>query len=112
LNLSPGRDHVFFLNARGIDWRGDEDFSAWRLGPVLTDLSGLGDALAQAIAQPDAYTLAQRAHFSDTFDLTAEPSADRAAWAIFDFIGATAKRDVVIESAAELHPGAQMVLRN
>ena len=101
-----------FLNVRNHNWRGDEDFAAWRLGPVLTDFSELDKTLAQAVAHPDAYALAQRAHFSDTFDLTAEPSADRAAWAILNFVGATVKRDVEVEREAELHIGAQMVLSN
>ncbi|MCA8889343.1 MAG: hypothetical protein KDA46_10970 [Parvularculaceae bacterium] len=82
-----------FLNPRDVDWRGDENFSAWRLGPVLPDLSSLDGALARAVERPDEYALAQRAHFQDTFDLTAEPSAARAARAIVDFVAGETRRD-------------------
>ncbi|MEZ5894892.1 MAG: hypothetical protein R3C40_06510 [Parvularculaceae bacterium] len=82
-----------FLNPGAIDWRGDENFSAWRLGPVLPDLSSLDDVLARAVERPDEYALAQRAHFQDTFDLTDEPSAERAARAIVDFVVGKTIRD-------------------
>ncbi len=75
-----------FLNPHQHQWEGDEDFAAWRLGAVIEKLDDLGPALRGALARPDAFAAEQRAHFSDTFNLTNEPSATRAARAIADFL--------------------------
>lgn len=75
-----------FLNPRRIDWRGREDFAAWRLGDVIEDLDALGPAISKALAEPNRYEAAQKAHFADTFDLTDEPSSTRAAKAIAAFM--------------------------
>lgn len=80
-----------FLNAHGIDWRGRDDFAAWKLGRVVDDVSVLGPALRGALAHTDEYAAAQEAHFKDTFDLTDEPSSVRAAKAIVDFLEKSAR---------------------
>ncbi|HBK90883.1 MAG TPA: hypothetical protein DDZ68_04340, partial [Parvularcula sp.] len=75
-----------FLNAQSHKWDGDENFAAWRLGPVLEGIDQLGPTLAEALAFPDAYRELQEEHFRDSFSLTAETSADRAAAAIRDYV--------------------------
>lgn len=83
--LSRPRPCVF-LNPNRHDWREDEDFAAWRHGRVIEGIEDLGGALRGALATPDEFAAGQRAHFADTFDLTDEPSARRAARAIADFL--------------------------
>lgn len=75
-----------FLNPHRIDWRGKEEFAAWRLGEAIEDISALGPALSAALADPNRYEDAQKAHFADTFDLTDQPSSVRAAKAIAAFM--------------------------
>ncbi|HBK90881.1 MAG TPA: hypothetical protein DDZ68_04330 [Parvularcula sp.] len=75
-----------FFNAHGRDWRGDPNFAHWRCGEVVEDIESLGAAIRAGLASRDAYRLAQQEHFSDTFDLTHEPSAARAAAAIARFV--------------------------
>lgn len=75
-----------FLNTNGHDWRGDQNFSAWRLGPVIDRLDDLGPAVRGALADPDRYHDVQIEHFADSFDLTDETSSLRAVKAISDFL--------------------------
>jgi hypothetical protein len=75
-----------FLNTNRHDWRGDENFAAWRLGPVIDRLDDLGPAIRNALADPGRYRNFQVAHFADSFDLTEETSSLRAVNAIGDFL--------------------------
>jgi hypothetical protein len=75
-----------FANPRHLAWRSDPSFAAWRLGPVFDDIAQLGDALDEAIVGQPRRVEAQRAYVAETFDLSATPSAIRAAEAIRDFL--------------------------
>ena len=75
-----------FLNPNGVKWQGDEAYAAWRLGCVVERMEDFGPALRHALANRNEFALQQRAHFADTFDLTDEPSAVRAARAIIEFL--------------------------
>ncbi len=80
--LSRPRPCVF-LNNRGLPWRDDANFAHWRNGPVIDDVSELGDALARSQDGHDAvYRPVQQAMFDYSFDLTDEPSSTRAARAL------------------------------
>lgn len=77
-----------FLNSHRAAWRGDVNYTHWRNGPVIERVADLGDALARSRRDhADVYGPVQRELFSDTFDLTAEPSARRAARVIADCAG-------------------------
>lgn len=76
-----------FLNPRRLAWQDDPDFMHWTTGPVVEDLEGLDRALKQAVAQPDAWRDVQERLFAYTFDLKPEPSAERAATAIIEWLG-------------------------
>jgi len=76
-----------FLNPRRLPWQHDPDFMHWTTGPVVEDLEGLDRALKQAVSQPDAFRDVQERLFAYTFDLQPEPSAERAATAIIDWLG-------------------------
>ncbi|MBE7217203.1 MAG: hypothetical protein INR64_01885 [Caulobacteraceae bacterium] len=77
-----------FLNPRRRAWRDDPDFLHWRAGRVVEDVAELETALEQAPGEHAArYAGAQRELFAYTFDLTGEPSSERAAAAILQMIG-------------------------
>lgn len=90
-----------FLNVRRHEWRGDENFAHWRLGPVVDDVADLGATIRSSLANPDAYRPAQQEHFANTFDLTREPSAARAARAIAALLDEE-RAPVVAAAAGEL----------
>lgn len=77
-----------FLNPRRIKWRNDDAFAAWKLGRVVDTIDDLGPAIRQSLANRKTYAAVQSRHFSDTFDLTETPSAERAAQAIADYLEA------------------------
>lgn len=80
-----------FLNPQGHDWRDDKNFGHWNLGRVINGVDQLGDALETAGADHAAgYRHVQREQFENSFDLTQEPSARRAARAVATFAGLTA----------------------
>lgn len=69
-----------FLNTHRADWRGDANFAHWGCGPVITDPAELEHGLADArLFHERTYRAAQQALFDYSFDLTGEPSSDRAA---------------------------------
>jgi len=69
-----------FLNTHRADWRGDPNFAHWGCGPVITDPAELEHGLADArLFHERTYRPAQQALFDYSFDLTEEPSSDRAA---------------------------------
>jgi hypothetical protein len=49
-------------------------------------MEDFGPAIRGALADRREYSAIQKAHFTDTFDLTETPSAVRAAQAIADFL--------------------------
>jgi hypothetical protein len=72
-----------FLDAHDTTWRDDPNFAHWHLGRVLTDVGALAEGLARARMEHDLrYREAQQRALAETFDLTEEPSSDRAARAI------------------------------
>lgn len=72
-----------FLNAQGIEATNDPNFAHWRAGPVLDDIEGFGEMLERCRAQhADIYAPVQQQLFDYSFDLTDEPSSDRAARAV------------------------------
>ena len=79
-----------FLDSHDTDWRGDPNYAHWQAGDVLTDTRRLGRALDLAVLGHDRYRPAQRALFERSFDLTAEPSAHRAARAIMGVLAPVA----------------------
>lgn len=78
-----------FLNPRRLAWAGDANFAHWQAGPVLDDVARLGEALDDARRRHETvYRPVQQALFDSTFDLTDEPSSERAARALAHFAGA------------------------
>ena len=75
-----------FINTQRHQWEGDENFAAWRLGPVLETLDGLGEAVRGALRDPQRYRAVQLEHFADSFGLSTEPSSLRAVRAISEFL--------------------------
>lgn len=78
---------ALFLNSHGADWRGDPNYECWNFGPVLDDISGLKAVLGDLSPLPEPFRQAQKQSFAQSFDLRPEePSAQRAAQAIIDFL--------------------------
>ena len=72
-----------FVDAHDSDWQGNPNFTHWRAGQVIDDVTDLGDAIARAGAEfASTYRPIQEKLFAHSFDLTDEPSAVRAARAI------------------------------
>ncbi len=71
-----------FLDAHGVDWRGNADFRHWTAGPVLTHIDGLMAAVDAAFASHGAYLPAQQALLDATFSVTDVPAGRRGAAAI------------------------------
>ncbi len=77
-----------FLNTQRHAWRDDVNFTHWRAGPVIERADQLGEALLTARKDhQDIYRPVQTALFEHSFDLTQEPSAQRAARALAAFAG-------------------------
>src|SRR5690606_14028882 len=74
------------LNAHGVSWQRDPDYTHWRAGPVVGPDADIVDAVDRAIATHGDYLATQRELLSDTFSVTAEPATDRAARAIATFV--------------------------
>lgn len=76
-----------FINSHGAAWQGDPNFAHWRAGPVIDDVSGIGEAIDEAFASHERiYKPVQQEMFANTFDLTDTPSSVRGARAIVDFL--------------------------
>jgi CDP-glycerol glycerophosphotransferase (TagB/SpsB family) len=82
-----------FLNAHGVDWRGDPDYLFWTLGDVIDDLAGLADALEQAPSRHPLYVDAQRERLAESFGGDAAGAARRGAEAILGFLAKNAGQD-------------------
>ena len=77
-----------FLNSHHVDWDGDPNFEHWHAGPVIETVGELGLALATARGiHRSAYHPVQEAMFARSFDLTGEPSSERAARAVAGVAG-------------------------
>ncbi|AMK23912.1 MULTISPECIES: glycosyl transferase [unclassified Sphingobium] len=74
-----------FLNLERCDWRGDETFAHWRLGPVIEDMAALPQALERAAGLQAAFVDAQEAAMSDSIDRSPTPASERQADLILDF---------------------------
>ncbi|MDB5684751.1 MAG: hypothetical protein JWM75_2449 [Sphingomonas bacterium] len=100
-----------FLDAHRVDWRGDANFAQWRAGPVIGDVADLGPALIDARArQEDVYGPEQERLFRYSFDLTAEPSSQRAARAVAEVAG-LASGEVATSVPRQTHVGAPVPQR-
>lgn len=72
-----------FLDAHGFRWENDANFRQWHAGPVIGDVAQLGAALRSASAKQETeYGPVQEKLFAYSFDITAEPSSQRAARAV------------------------------
>lgn len=72
-----------FVDAHRTDWQNNPNFAHWAAGPVIGDVADLERALMRACADhADQFRPVQEQLFRYSFDLTAEPSSDRAARAI------------------------------
>ena len=71
-----------FLDSHAVNWIDNPNYAHWQAGDVITDPSLLEAALGRAGEQPMRYRAAQERLFARSFDLTDEPSADRAARAV------------------------------
>ena len=77
-----------FLNSHRFAWRGDPNFAHWCAGPVIEDVGGLDAAMARSRHEHEAvWRPIQEVLFSQSFDLTEQPSAERAARAVARFAG-------------------------
>lgn len=77
-----------FLNTHRQAWRDDPNYGHWRAGPVIETPDQLGEALASVRAEHEArWRPVQQAMFAESFDLTEEPSALRAARAVARLAG-------------------------
>ena len=81
------RPSVFF-NSHDADWRDDPNYAHWQLGDVLTSPAMIDATLTAIARDPDRYRARQDAAFADTFSISQQPAAQRAAQAIVDFIRA------------------------
>ena len=82
-----------FLNAHGVDWRGDPDYLFWTLGDVLNDLADLPAALDQALARHPLYAAAQCERLAESIGGNPEGAARRGAEAILGFLAMAATQD-------------------
>jgi hypothetical protein len=77
-----------FANAHGVAWRSHPSYEAWRLGSVFDEVADLPAKLDEAIEAHPTLASAQARYVRETFDLSDEPSARRAAKAISEYLSA------------------------
>lgn len=75
-----------FLNPRGLTWEDDPDFASWRLGPVVTTIGEMSEALATVPQWREAYRPRQEAAFAANFPEMTPPAPVRGAQAIAEFL--------------------------
>ncbi|MEG3155385.1 hypothetical protein [Sphingomonas sp. RB1R13] len=79
-----------FVDAHHTKWQGNPNYAHWQAGPVISDVANLGEGLAESrLDFETVYRPIQQRLFAHSFDLTDEPSAIRAAWAIATIAGLT-----------------------
>ncbi len=71
-----------FVNAHGVDWRGNEAYAHFSLGQVIDRPEQLGPALARAEALQPRFEPLQRAALADSIDTSPIPASQRQADAI------------------------------
>jgi hypothetical protein len=76
-----------FLDSHAVDWIDNASYAHWQAGDVIADPSALGAALDRAQERHASYRPVQQRLFARSFDLTDEPSADRAARAVLAAAG-------------------------
>ena len=81
-----------FLNSHKVAWQNDPNYLHWTAGPVIQSPDGLIDAIDRAFASKGDYRAQQYRLLDDTFSVSAEPSAVRAARAIDAFLVSDGKR--------------------
>jgi CDP-glycerol glycerophosphotransferase (TagB/SpsB family) len=86
--LSRPRPCVF-LNAHGVEWRDDPNYTHWHLGDVVDDVSQLMDTIRAAPARHHLYLERQQAARRDTFADMGERPSVAAAEAIMTFLRRT-----------------------
>lgn len=74
------------LNAHGIEWQDNADFTHWQTGPVIGPGDDVVEAIDAAIASFPEYEPRQRELFADTFSVTDEAAGLRGARAIVEFL--------------------------
>lgn len=80
-----------FIDAQGVDWRGDENYAHWAFGPVVRSARDICEAVTDARIDHPAYKTAQVRGFSHTFDLSGAAS-ERAAAAIIERVYASRRQ--------------------
>lgn len=82
-----------FLNAHGVQWRGDESHRHWSYGPVVEQIGDLPARIDEAFATHDAYRAEQQAGFAETFGVfEGKSSSRRAAEVIVECVTQRARR--------------------
>ena len=90
-----------FLNVHGIDHAGDPNYAHWRAGPVIDDMSRFESALRYTIDHhAHIYRPIQQELFEYSFDLSAEPSSQRAARAVAGLLGQSVPPPLVEDQRA------------
>ncbi|HEY3696470.1 hypothetical protein [Phenylobacterium sp.] len=85
-----------FLDVHRTPWREDPNYTHWTCGPVIEDVADLGAALSRARDEhASIHRPVQEALFAYTFDLTEEPSSERAARALMQFAGLASSSSAV-----------------
>lgn len=82
-----------FLNAHGVDWRGDPDYLFWTLGDVVEKLADLPGALERAPSRHPHYADAQCARLAESVGGNPAGAAQRGARAILGFLAKNAAED-------------------
>lgn len=82
-----------FLNAHGVQWRGDESHRHWAYGPVVEQIGELGAKLDEAFATHSAYAAAQQAGMDETFArFEGKTASRRAAEVIVECVAQRARK--------------------
>jgi hypothetical protein len=75
-----------FLNSHGVEHASNPNYAHWKSGEVIRSVTQLGPALDNAWVHHGDYLEAQQTLFSQSIDLTDQPSSERAATAIVAFL--------------------------
>ena len=79
-----------FLNTHHVRYQGDANYEHWRAGPVIEDIGEFEPALRFSVQRhADLYLPIQQELFDYSFDLSHEPSSQRAARAVAGLLGRT-----------------------
>ncbi|MDM7957025.1 hypothetical protein [Blastomonas sp.] len=81
-----------FLNSHNLAWRNDPNYLHWTAGPVIETPDRLIEAIDRAFASQAEYRAQQYRLLDDTFSVSPEPSALRAARAIEAFLATDGDR--------------------